>query len=128
MLKRTKEVTFECQQPPAPYHPAQRNGALIGPSGVGKTTTAIAMLMGPYSKCYARVYIFSPSCAPGVDPAWGAWRKYVKHNMNVPEDEQTMRDTWEKGILETFTDRHKKVNAYLKTKKQKEGHVMLCSG
>ena len=76
------------------------------------------MLMGPYSKCYARVYIFSPSCAPGVDPAWDAWRKYVKNNMNVPKDEQTMWDTWEPDILAKLIDRHKKVNAYLKTKKQ----------
>ena len=100
MLKRPKEVTFDFPQPPAPYPPSQRSGAFIGPSGVGKTTTAIAMLMGPYRNCYARVYIFSPSCAPGVDPAWDAWRKHVKNNMNVPDDEQTMWDTWEPEVLE----------------------------
>ena len=58
MLKRPKEVTFEFPQPPAPYPPSQRSGAFIGPSGVGKTTTAISMLMGPYKRCYSRVYIF----------------------------------------------------------------------
>mgnify|MGYP002046274345 CR=1 FL=1 len=77
MLQRPKEVQFEFPQPPAPYPPSQRSGALIGPSGVGKTTTAIAMLMGPYRGVYSRVYVFSPSCAPGVDPAWDAWRKHV---------------------------------------------------
>ena len=59
MLKRPKEVTFEFPQPNAPYPPSQRSGALIGPSGVGKTTTAIAMLMGPYRNIYSRVYVFS---------------------------------------------------------------------
>ena len=126
MLKRPKEVTFDFPQPPAPYPPSQRSGAFIGPSGVGKTTTAIAMLMGPYRNCYARVYIFSPSCAPGVDPAWDAWRKHVKNNMNIPDDEQTMWDEWRPEILENLINRHKKVNAYLKSKKQKKGHVMLC--
>ena len=126
MLKRPKEVTFEFPQPPAPYPPSQRSGALIGPSGVGKTTTAIAMLTSVYSKCYARVYVFSPSCAPGVDPAWDAWRKHVKVHMNVPDDEQTMWDTWEPEILEKLIERHKKVNQYLKAKKQKKGHVILC--
>ena len=37
-----------------------RSGALIGPSGVGKTTTALAMLMGPYKYCYPRVYVVRP--------------------------------------------------------------------
>ena len=56
-LKRPKEVKFEWPQPPAPYPPSQRSGAFIGPSGVGKTTTAIAMLTGPYKDVYSRVYM-----------------------------------------------------------------------
>ena len=126
MLKRPKEVTFEFPQPPAPYPPSQRSGALIGPSGVGKTTTAIAMLMGPYRNVYSRVYVFSPSCAPGVDPAWDAWRKHVRIHMQVPDEEQTMWDTWEPAVLEKLIERHKKVNAHLKAKKHKKGYVVLA--
>ena len=126
MLKRPKEVTFEFPQLSAPYPPSQRSGAFIGPSGVGKTTTAISMLMGPYKHCYSRVYVFSPSCAPGVDPAWDAWRKHVKVHMRVPDDEQTMWDTWEPETLDKLIERHKKVNAYLKHKKHKKGYVILC--
>ena len=125
MLKRPKEVTFEFPQPPAPYPPSQRSGAFIGPSGVGKTTTAISMLMGPYKHCYSRVYVFSPSCAPGIDPAWDAWRKHVKVHMRVPDDEQTMWDTWEPETLERLIERHKGVNAHLKHKKHKKGYVIL---
>ena len=87
MLKRPKEVVFEYPQPPAPYPPSQRSGAFIGPSGVGKTTTAISLLMGPYRHCYSRVYVFSPSCSLGVDPAWDAWRKHVRIEMKVPDEE-----------------------------------------
>ena len=58
--------------------------------GRGKTTAAIAMLTGPYRNCYSRVYVFSPSCAPGVDPAWDAWRKHVRVHMRVPDEGQTM--------------------------------------
>ena len=57
-LKRPKEVVFEFPQPPQPYPQSQRSGAFIGPSGVGKTTTAIAMLLGPYRNVYSRVYVF----------------------------------------------------------------------
>ena len=125
MLKRPKEVTFEFPQPPAPYPPSQRSGAFIGPSGVGKTTTAISMLMGPYKRCYSRVYVFSPSCAPGIDSAWDAWRKHVRIQMGVPDDEQTMWDSWEPEILEKLIERHKKVNAHLKAKKHKQGYCIL---
>ncbi len=123
-LKRPKEVKFEWPQPPAPYPPSQRSGAFIGPSGVGKTTTAIAMLMGPYKDVYSRVYIFSPSCAKGIDPAWDAWRKHVREHMKVPEEEQTMWSTWEPQVLEKLIKRHSKVNAHLKAQGKRRGYVI----
>jgi len=83
------------------------------------------MLMGPYKDCYSRVYVFSPSCAPGIDPAWDAWRKHVKVHMRVPDDEHTMWDTWEPEALERLIERHKKVNAHLKHKNTKKGYVIL---
>ena len=81
--------------------------------------------MGPYRNCYERVYVFSPSCAPGVDSAWDAWRKHIKVHMGVKDDEQTMWDTWEPKKIETIIERHNKVNKYLKAKKQKKGYCIL---
>ena len=76
------------------------------------------MLQGPYRNCYSRVYVFSPACAPGVDSAWVPWRRHVRIHMRVPDDEQTMRSTWEPSMLEQLIERHQKVNAYLKAKQQ----------
>jgi len=125
-LVRPKEKKFDWPQPKAPYPPSQRSGAFVGPSGVGKTTTAIAMLMGPYKDVYSRVYVFSPSCAKGIDPAWDAWRRHVKDNMRVPEEEQTMWSTWEPQVLEKLIQRHAKVNAHLKQQGKKKGYVICC--
>ena len=72
------------------------------------------MLTGPYKNCYSRVYVFSPSCAPGVDPAWDAWRKHVRVHMRVPGEEQAMWNTWEPDALEKLIQRHQQVNAHLK--------------
>ena len=116
-LKRPKEVVFEFPQPPHPYPPSQQSGAFLGPSGVGKTTTCLSVLMGPYKRVFSRVYVFSPSCAEGVDPAWDSWRKFVRIHMRVPDEEQTMWDTWQPQNLEKLIERHKKVNAHLKRKK-----------
>ena len=125
-LKRPKEVKFDWPQPPAPYPPSQRSGAFIGPSGVGKTTTAIAMLMGPYKDVYSRVYVFSPSCQRGLDPAWDAYRKFTKDYMKVPEKEQTFWSTWEPEVLEKLIKRHSKVNAHLKAQGKKKGYVIAA--
>ena len=84
-----------------------------------KTSTALAMLMGPYKNVFSRVYVFSPSCAEGVDPLWDAWRTHVRIHMRVPDEEQTMWSTWEPQILEKLIERQKKGNAHLKAKKHK---------
>ena len=124
-LKRPKEVKFEFPQPPAPYPPSQRSGAMIAPSGMGKTTTCISMLMGPYKDVFSRVYVFSPSCAKGIDSAWDAWRKHNAEYLKVPDDEQTMWHTWEPQIIEKIIKRHSKVNAHLKAQGKKKGYVVL---
>ena len=84
------------------------------------------MLMGPYRNCLSRVYVFSPSCAPGVDSAWDSWRRHVRIHMRVPDDEQTMWSDWNPAVLEKLISRHQKVNQYLKAKKQKKGFCILC--
>ena len=123
-LKRPKEVKFDWPQPKDPYPPSQRSGAFVGPSGVGKTTTCISMLMGPYKDVYSRVYVFSPSCAPGLDSAWDAWRKHNSQYLRVPDDEQTMWHTWEPQIIEKIIKRHSKVNSHLKAQGKKKGFVI----
>ena len=45
--------------------------------------------------------------------------------MNIPDGEQTMWSTQEPEILEKLIARHQKVNAYLKSKKQKKGYMVL---
>ena len=45
--------------------------------------------------------------------------------MQVPDEEQTMFDSWQPHILEKLIERHKTVNAHLKAKKHKKGFVIL---
>jgi hypothetical protein len=46
--------------------------------------------------------------------------------MKVPQEEQTMWDTWEPQILEKLIKRHAKVNAHLKAQGKKKGYVICC--
>ena len=60
-----------------------------------------------------------------MDSAWDAWRKHVRTHMRVPDDEQTMWDTWEPKKLEALIERHKQEHQHLKAKKQKKGFCIL---
>ena len=125
VLKRPKEKVFEYPQPPHPFFPSHRSGAMVAPSGGGKSSTAISLLMGPYRNCYSRVWVFSPSCKPGLDSLWDAWRKHVRDVMGVPDEEQTMWDTWEPEVIEKLIRKHARVNAHLKKAGKKRGFVGL---
>ena len=68
-LKRPPEVAWNFRKPPEPFPQTPgANGAFLAPSGVGKTTTLIAMLLGPYDNVFDQVHVFSPSV--DIDSAW----------------------------------------------------------
>ena len=48
----------------------------MAPSGMGKTTTLIAMLLGPYSKVFDEIHVFSPSV--DIASAWDSVKDFVK--------------------------------------------------
>ncbi len=57
--------------PEAPRALAQKlgaNGVFLAPNGMWKTTTLIAMLLGPYKGIFDQVHVFSPSI--DIDSAW----------------------------------------------------------
>ena len=125
-MQRPNEVEFKFKQPKHPYPPSHRSAIFAGPSGTGKTSTAISLLLGPMKGIYSRVWVFSPSCAPGVDPLWDAWREHVKSEMDVPDDEQTMWSEWDPNVLSKLIEGHAKINGALKKHKRKKGFVALA--
>ncbi len=78
MLKRPAEVTWNFRKPAEPFPQTPgANGCFLAPSGMGKTTTLIAMLLGPYSKVFDQIHVFSPSVE--IDSAWQPVREHAKH-------------------------------------------------
>jgi len=49
---------------------------ILGPSGSGKGILLQSMIVDIYSKCFARIYIFSPSI--DVDSAWKPVKRYIE--------------------------------------------------
>ncbi len=61
-LKRPEEKTWNWKtaKEPFPQTPGA-NGCFLAPSGQGKTTTLIALIVGRFSKILDEIHMFSPS-------------------------------------------------------------------
>ena len=113
-LKRPEEKTWNWKTPKAPFPQTPgANGCFLAPSGQGKTTTLIAMLLGPYAKVFDEVHIFSPSV--DVDSAWDPVREFAKGLKG-----SSFNSEWDEGALREIMDRQKGKVKELKTAKSKK--------
>ncbi len=94
-LKRPPEKPWNFKTPrePFPQTPGA-NGCFLAPSGQGKTTTLISMLLGPYRDIFDEVHVFSPSV--DIDSAWEPVRHFAKglkaSSFHSEWDEPAIRD------------------------------------
>ena len=114
MLKRPKEEHWNFRKPPEPFPQTPgANGCFLAPSGMGKTTTLISMLLGPYRGVFDQIHIFSPSV--DIDSAWGPVKEFAGHlegsSFHSEWDEAALRQ-----ILEMQRDRIRQMKD-AKTKK-----------
>ena len=113
-LKRPAEVHWNFKKPPEPYPQTPGcNGAFLAPSGAGKTTTLISMLLGPYNGIFDQVHVFSPSV--DIDSAWLP----VKERASSMEG-SSFHSEWDekalKHILDTQRDKIKTLKDAKSTK------------
>ena len=99
MLKRPAEKSWRWAKPPEPFPQTPgANGCFLAPSDMGKTTTLIAMLLGPYSLCFDEVHVFSPSVE--IDSAWDAVRQFAQA---LPQS--SFHSEWDEGALLAILER-----------------------
>jgi hypothetical protein len=75
-LKRPAEKNWVYRQPPHPFMPVPSAGILLGPTASGKTSTAVACILGPFKTVFDAVWIFSPSAL--LDTAYGPLENHIK--------------------------------------------------
>ena len=76
-LVRPKEKSWNWLKPSVPYMQTPgASGCFLAPSGGGKTTTLVSLLLGPYAKVFNAVHVFSPSA--DIDSAWDPVREFAK--------------------------------------------------
>jgi hypothetical protein len=88
--------------------PTLFRGIALSPSGGGKTTVLVDMLLRIYRGCFARVYVFSPSV--NIDMAWKPVKDYVEHTLGVdPQKETCFFNTWDTKAIQDIVDTQKKI-------------------
>lgn len=114
MLKRPTEVSWNFRKPPKtfPQTPGA-NGCFLAPSGGGKTTTLISMLLGPYRGIFDEVHVFSPSVH--IDSAWTPVKQFAGQLEN-----SSFNDEWDEGALRQILDRQRDRIRQLKDAKSKK--------
>lgn len=114
MLKRPPEVHWNYKQPKGDVFPRCPNsGCFLGPSGTGKTTTIVSLLLGPYRGVYEQIHIFSPSVH--IDSAWNVVKELAQNL-----EGSSFHDEWEPAALERILSEQREKIRKLKDAKTKK--------
>ena len=109
----TENSKFE-HLPPTPFR-----GIALSPSGGGKTTVLVDMLLRIYRGCFARIYVFGPSV--DIDMAWKPVKYYVEHTLGVdPQNETCFFNTWGTKAIQDIVDTQNKIVEHSKEAKMKK--------
>jgi len=114
MLKRPPEAHWNFKKPPHPYPQTPGcNGCFLAPSGQGKTTTLIALLLGPYKDVFDEVHVFSPSV--DIDSAWAPVKTFADRLKA-----SSFHGEWDEQALRAIMDRQRDTIKALKDAKSKK--------
>ena len=105
-LKRPDELHWTWRKPPEPFPQTPGcNGCFLAPSSGGKSTTLISMILGPYSKVFDELHVFSPSVE--VDSAWLPVREFARRL-----ERSTFESEWNEPVLrQILDDQHDKIRS-----------------
>ena len=97
-MKQFKAQEWHYSQPDEPFPRVPGSGLILGPTGSGKSSLCVSMLLGPYKPVFSRIYVFSPSV--DIDDLWEPVKKHNQTVLNVDESkEQVMFNRWDENTL-----------------------------
>ena len=113
-LQRPTEVQWNFKKPPDPFPQTPgANGCFLAPSGMGKTTTLISMILGPYRGIFDQIHVFSPSVE--IDSAWVPVKQFASHL-----EGSSFHAEWDEQALKSIMDKQREKIRQLKDAKSKK--------
>ena len=97
-------------------------GCILSPASGSKTALIANLILDVHHGASARVYIFSPTCNPGLDSTWDAVRKYVYGEMGTPEEEECFFHEFNPEKLAEVISQAEKVTMFVKSKGTTRAH------
>ena len=110
MLKRPVEKHWKFYQTPTPFPQCPTSAIMLAPSGQGKTTTIVSLILSQYKHVFSEIHILSPSVH--MDSSWEPVIEFAKSL-----EASSFNSEWdEEGLIELL-DRQKKNIKLLKDSK-----------
>jgi hypothetical protein len=127
MLKRIKETEWSFSQPPEPFPRVPGSGLILGPTGSGKSSLCVQMLLQAYkTPVFSRIYVFSPSV--DIDDLWEPVKRYNRDVLRIDESkEQVMWNRWDEDALIEIMERQTKMIRHMKDNRKKYGGQLVST-
>jgi hypothetical protein len=124
-MDHIKAVQWNYSQPPEPYPRTPGSGLILGPTGSGKSSLAVNMLLSVYkTPVFSRIFVFSPSV--DIDDLWEPVRRYNSKVLGIDESkEQVMFNRWDEDALAEIMTRQAKMTKHMKDNRKKYGNKLL---
>ena len=83
---------------------------LVAPSGGGKTTLLVSLILDVYRNCWRRIYVFSPTAL--LDDAWRPISDFCEDTLR--QEEPCLYDRYSEDALQGLIDKHHRITAMAK--------------
>ena len=94
---------------------------LVAPSGGGKTTLIVSLILDIYRGCFRRVYVFSPTAL--LDDAWQPVKDFCEEALQ--QEEPCLYDSYDEATLQKIIGKHHKITAMVKAQKKTRLYAAL---
>jgi len=102
--------------PRVPESPVR--GIIVAPSGGGKSTFLVDLLVRIYKHVYNRIYVFSPNARTDVADIWKPVEEYCRSELKQEED--CLYDDWDERVIMGLIEKHKRITRLCRDAKRTE--------
>jgi len=90
----------------------------VAPSGGGKSTLLVSLILDIYRNCFNRIYVFSPNAQHDVGQVWAPVAEYCRKELR--QEEPCLYETFDDAFVVELIEKHKRITRLCREAKRKE--------
>jgi hypothetical protein len=83
---------------------------VVAPSGGGKTTLLVSLILDVYKNCFKRIYVFSPTAF--LDDAWKPVQEFAEQHLR--QEQPCLYDEFSESTIQAIIEKHHKITRFAK--------------